>query len=42
MIFIIIDLLQKFDYKIDKTNLIFYTMKNKTNYDLDEYWGIKY
>lgn len=26
----------------NKTNLIFYTMKNKTNYDLDEYWGIKY
>ncbi|WP_418186416.1 hypothetical protein [Aliarcobacter lanthieri] len=25
-----------------KTNLIFYTMKNKDNYTLDEYWGIRY
>ena len=25
-----------------KTNLIFYTMKNKEDYSLDKYWGIKY
>ncbi|MCT7909134.1 hypothetical protein N5915_06130 [Arcobacter lacus] len=34
------DELSKFFNK--KTDLIFYTIKNKENYTLDEYWGIQY
>lgn len=34
------DELSKFFNK--KTNLIFYTIKNKEKYTLDKYWGIKY